>query len=66
MNVGEGEGVFLTLAGFLSPFDFIIFLILEHCTADKGRKNDLDQTSAVKSVCLGLSCVTDGEFEEAP
>lgn len=55
MNVGEGEGVFLTLAGFLSPFDFIIFLILEHCTADKGRKNDLDQTSAVKSVCLGLS-----------
>lgn len=55
MNVGEGEGVFLTLAGFLSPFDFIIFLILEPWSADKGRKNDLDQTSAVKSVCLGLS-----------
>lgn len=55
MNVGEGEGVFLTLPGFLSPFDFIIFFILEHCTADKGHKNDLDQTSAVKSMCLGLS-----------
>lgn len=55
MNVGEGGGVFLTLPGFLSPFALIIFLILEHCTEDKGSKNDSDQTLAVKSVCLGLS-----------